>query len=155
MAGVKHLIECHCYLAIFKNNEKQINHRFPVYSKIDEEGRVIKKTVKCNNCDAMHYVTDICKSELRPGKDDSNVVITKDDLKHMLPENITNFLISNNCDISIWEHAKDVIDENRKDEIIVIKRDIIDERQQVKYIKINENQKIQIGIEIIEDTFII
>ena len=36
MPGIKHLIECHCSLIIFKNNDKQIYHKFPVYSIIDK-----------------------------------------------------------------------------------------------------------------------
>ena len=51
LPGIKHLIECHCVLAIYKKNQKIINHKFPVYSKIDEKGAVIPKLSKCNNCD--------------------------------------------------------------------------------------------------------
>ena len=61
MAGVKHLIECHCYLAIFKKNSKIPVHKFPVYSKLDKEGRVIEKIVKCNNCEALHKIIEIGK----------------------------------------------------------------------------------------------
>lgn len=154
MPGIKHLIECHCYLAIYKKNSKMINHKFPVYSKIDEDGKVIPKNVKCNNCEALHYIVDVCKSELKAGKDQSSIVITVDDLKTMLPQNISNFLISNEVDISTWEHIKDIIDERRWGEPVIIKRDIIDEKQQVKYVTLDSNLNIKIEISVIEDTLI-
>ena len=69
MPGIKHLIECHCYLAIYKKQINPVNHKFPVYSKIDDNGNVIKKNVKCNNCDAFHLVYDLCKSEIKAGKE--------------------------------------------------------------------------------------
>ena len=151
MPGIKHLIECHCYLAIYKKQVNPINHRFPVYSKIDENGVVVKKNVKCNNCDAFHFVYDLCKSEIKAGKDQSSLVLTKKDVSTMLPQKIVNFLSENNCDISIWEHVKDIIDERRWEEQVVIKRDIIDEKQQVKYITIDNNKNININLAVIDD----
>ena len=151
MPGIKHLIECHCYLAIYKNNVKPVNHKFPVYSKIDEDNVVIKKNVKCNNCEAFHHVYDLCKSEIKAGKDQSSLIISKEDISAMLPIQIVNFLSSNNCDISIWEHVKDIIDERRWEEQVVIKRDIIDEKQQIKYITINRNKEIKVNLAVIDD----
>jgi hypothetical protein len=151
MPGIKHLIECHCYLAIYKNNSIPINHKFPVYSKINEDNVVIKKNVKCNNCEAFHHVYDLCKSEIKAGKDQSSLIISKEDIAAMLPNEIVNFLTSNNCDISIWEHIKDIIDEKRWEEQVVIKRDIIDEKQQIKYIKITRNKNIKVSLAVIDD----
>ena len=56
MVGYKHLIDCHCVLRIYKKNENIINHKFPVYSKLDASNKIIAKHVKCNNCEAVHYV---------------------------------------------------------------------------------------------------
>ena len=73
----------------------------------------------------------------------------------MIPQKISNFLISNNVDLSTWEHIKDIIDEKRWGEPVVIKRDIIDERQQIKYIELDSNLSIKINLEVIEDTFLL
>lgn len=155
MPGIKHLVECHCYLAIYKKSSKIINHKFPVYSKLDDDGKIIPKNAKCNNCEALHRVYDVCKSELKAGKDQSSVTLTIDDLMVMMPQNISNFLISNNVDISTWEHIKDIIDEKRWGEPVIIKRDIIDEKQQIKYIELDSKLTIKINLETLEDTFIL
>ena len=105
MPGLKHLIECHCYLAIYKSSQKIVNHKFPVYSKIDEIGNVIPKLVKCNNCEAVHYVDKICRSELRPGKDQTLAIMSIEDIVLSMPNKISNYLITNNCDISVCQSS--------------------------------------------------
>lgn len=154
MPGIKHLVECHCYLALYKKNKDQINHKFPVYSKINEDGIIIPKNVKCNNCEAFHYVFDICKSEIKPGKDQSTLIINKEDIGLMIPQKILNFLLSNECDISTWEHIKDIIDEKRWGETVIIKREIIDEKQQIKYITLDSKLNIFINLDTIEDIIV-
>ena len=32
---IKHLIDCHCILSIYKNRTKPVYHKFPVFSKLD------------------------------------------------------------------------------------------------------------------------
>ena len=110
MKGIKHLVECHCFLKIFEKTEKKINHKFPVYSKFDNNKNIIPKLAKCNNCESLHYVTDICKSELRPGKEDISSTISIDDIVLMLPSKISEILIKNRADIADFEHALDIID---------------------------------------------
>jgi hypothetical protein len=149
MPGVKHLIDCHCVLALYKQKEKIINHKFPVYSKVDNNGLIIPKLAKCNNCDTLHNVYDICKSEIKAGKDQTNVVVTKDDLSLMLPDKLSNLLIKIDSDISVWEHVCDIIEEERWNEIVVIKRDIVDENHVVKILEILSEDKFKIKSEII------
>lgn len=147
MSGIKHLIECHCYLAIFKNSKKMINHKFPVYSKLDDYNNLIPKLVKCNNCEALHYVSSIGTSELRPGKDQSDVLLKKEDIALMLPEKVRNILISVDSDISNYEHALDIIEDKNWNIPIVIKRDVIDEIEQVKIMTITDKNNVTISVE--------
>ena len=155
MPGIKHLIECHCKLAIYKNIKKDVYHKFPVYSKINEYGKIIEKFRNCNNCEALHKIYDIGKSEIFPGKDQSETIMQKEDFKYTLSENIFNFLQDNNADISNYYHIKDIIDEKRWDENVVIKRDIIDEKTQIKYIVIKSNNRFEIKNAVLEDTIIL
>ena len=145
MPGVKHLIECHCFLKIFNRKEKQINHKFPVYSRFDNDGNIIPKLVKCNNCDSVHYVKDVCKSELRPGKEDIQTIVDKEDIILMLPDKIANVLIKNNADIADFEHCLDIIEEEMWGSYIVVKRSIVDENEQVKVMEILSEDKVKIS----------
>ena len=152
MPGVKHLIECHCVLAIFRTGKEVLqNHRFPVYTKIDKNDKVIPKLIKCNNCETVHLVYDLCKSEIKAGKDQSTLLLNIDDLSLMLPEKLSNILIKMETDISSWEHIIDIIEEERWDESVVLKRDIIEEKQHVKTIKILSASKFKIENQVIED----
>mgnify|MGYP001429106441 CR=1 FL=1 len=154
MTGQKHLIECHCYLKLFSGNDKKINHKFAVYSKFDNDGKVIPKLQKCNNCDALHYVYDICKSELRAGKDETSVTLDIEEMMLMLPERLSNIFIKNRCSLADIEHALDIIDEERWGEHIIMRRDIIDEEEQIKLVKIIDEKRFQIETKTIKSLFL-
>ena len=149
MQGIKHLVECHCTLTIYKGKDQTIYHKFPVYSKFSDNGKIIPKLAKCNNCDTVHYVYEICKSEIRPGKDDTDVIVTKKDLSLMMPIRIVNIFNEYDTDIATWEQVLDVIEQDALPLEIVIKRDVINEEQQVKILKIESTQKFKIFTEII------
>jgi hypothetical protein len=152
MAGIKHLIECHCFLAIYKSDKKNPPlHKFPVYSKLDEYGNIISKFAKCNNCDSLHKVTEIGNSEFVPGKDEIATTITKDDISNNIPQKYVNLLNNYGCDISSWEHVEDVINEKRWGETIVLSRDIVNEKTSVKILEIISKDNFKISNEIIDD----
>ena len=153
--GIKHLIECHCYLAIYRNNAKQILHKFPVYSKFDESGKIIEKNAKCNNCETLHTVYGIGKSFINPGKDQTEVLTSKKDIEFSLNQKIINILKNYNCDISNWEHALDIVEEKRWGEEIVIKRDIINEKTHIKIMKIESENQVKIKSEIIDEFIVL
>jgi hypothetical protein len=138
-------------LTLYKKSQKTINHRFPVYSKIDDVGNVIPKLVKCNNCEAVHYVEKICRSELRPGKDQSLAILELKDISMSLPIKVRNYLIENKCDISTFEHVKHIIEEKRWGENVVVKRDVMGEKQYVKFITLKSKDNFEVTSEIIED----
>jgi len=152
MPGIKHLIECHCYLAIYKSDSKiPPVHKFPVYSKLDQYDNIIEKTVKCNNCDSLYKITEVGKSYLIPGKDETKITVSKNDLRNNLPVKLVNLLEEYDCDISSWEHAEDILEDKRWGESIVIKRDIINEKTNVKILEILGRENFRIKIEMIDD----
>lgn len=152
MPGIKHLIECHCYLAIYKSNSKiPPVHKFPVYSKIDSDDKIIKKVVKCNNCEALHEITEVGVSVLIPGKDQTKVTVNKKDLSFNLPQKIVEILYQYDCDISSWEHILDIIEEKRWGESVVLSREIINEKTNVKIIEILSDNNIRIKNETIDE----
>ena len=141
----KHLIECHCILPLFKDKSgESVYHKFPVYSKIDENGKIIEKIVQCNNCGVIHKVLDVCKSEILSGKDENLSMISISDIEFQLSERLANLLKQNNCDITVWEHVLDVIEEERWGEHVVLSRQIIESDEHVKVIIINSESKFKI-----------
>ena len=144
MQGIKHLIECHCFLKIFDKSENKINHKFPVYSKFDENNNIVPKLAKCNNCESLHYVYDACKSELRPGKEDIASILTIEDIMMMLPDRINSVLTTNRSDIADFEHALDIIENERWGETIVVKRSIVGEIENIKILQLDGENKIKI-----------
>lgn len=110
MTGFKHLIQCHCVLPQYRKMREPIFHKFVVFSVIGDDDKIIAKIVECNNCSAIHKITEIGKSSIAVGKDDSRSIITKDDIKHSIPENVRNVLESYNCDLATWEQSLFTVD---------------------------------------------
>ena len=151
MPGIKHLIECHCVLPLFKSSQKIIYHKFPVYSKITASGMLVEKLVKCNNCEAAHLINEVCKSEIQPGKDQTEVVVSKEDISYMLDDKLVKLLEKTNSDISTWEHVLDVVEEERWGENIIIKREIIDDKEHVKVLTFSATNKFKLFSNSIND----
>ena len=152
MPGIKHLIECHCVLSIYKSKDKKrVYHKFPVYSKIDSNDAVIPKLAKCNNCDTLHYIHDVCKSEIRGGKDQTTITSDISELSLMLPERLANTLIKLETDMSNWDHIIDIFEEERWGESVVLRRDIIEEKQHVKSLEVISAERFKIKNNVITD----
>ena len=121
-----------------------------MYSKFDKDGNILQKLVKCNNCESLYNVYDICKADLKPGKDQTEITVSFEDMQLMMPEKLCAILLKYRCDKADWEHALDIIEEERWGEHIIIKRDIIDEEQHVKILFINKNNMYKIDNKIIK-----
>ena len=151
--GIKHLIECHCILPQYKRRDPPFYHKFTVYSKIID-GLVYEKYAQCNNCDIVHKVFDICKSEIVVGKEEFNTGLTISDMSLQLSDKLSMLLSNSNCDYATWEHVLDIIDEERWEEPVVIKREIVDDKTVVKILKIQSGERIKIQTKTIEDQLV-
>ena len=149
----RHLVECHCILPIYKNKEPAVYHKFSVYSKIDKKtGKVIPKYVNCNNCGATHFVIEICKSEIKTGKEDISSVRTESDIKLSLPTNIVKILEDYNVQVDVYEEVEDVIENDLYPNNIVLSREIIGEDRNYKILNLSSLKKFKIITEIINTT---
>ena len=122
-SGVKHLVPCHCILPQFRSRAEPVFHRFVVFSVIDEHDNVVPKNVQCDNCSALHRVTEIGRSEIAVGADESRAVRTIDDIAVGLPERLSALLRSYDARLSTWEECEFVLDESRWDTAVVLTRD--------------------------------
>lgn len=149
----RHLVECHCVLPIYKNKHPIFYHKFAVYSKIDKKtGKVLPKYVNCNNCGVTHYVLELCRSDIKIGKEDIVSIRTIKDIKISIPEKIVVLLDEYNSQIDIYEEVEDVIHNDLYPRSIVINREVIDENQHYKILNLSSKDKYKILSEIINTT---
>ena len=149
----RHLVECHCILPIYKNKDPVVYHKFTVYSKIDDNsGKVVPKYVNCNNCGVTHHITELCKSEIKIGKEDIASVRTINDIKISIPEKLVRILEEHNAQIDIYEEVEDIIENDLYPSSIVISREIIGDDQNFKILNLLSPNKCKIMTEIINTT---
>ena len=134
--GMKHLIGCHCVLPQFRRMKNPIFHKFIVFSIIDDNDNVEPKLVKCNNCEVLHRVTGICQSEFVHGHEDSGIVISKGDIKLMLPDKMANILETYDVDLPTWEQAQFLLENQEWNSFIVLTSEKIEDRTEGKILRI-------------------
>ena len=144
MKGIKHLIECHCMLKTIQKGNSPIYHKFVVYSKFDDYENIVPKCVKCNNCGTVHYVYEICKSEIKTGKEDISSINTIKDISLSLPDKIVNLLLENDSGLAIYEEVLDVIENSFFPVSIVLQRETIEDIIQIKTLIIQDKDKFKI-----------
>lgn len=153
MSYIKHLVECQCTLRLFKNRSKQIYHKFVVFSLIEEDDSIKEKYVNCNNCDIVHRVYEVNKSEIKWGNEGlKSLVTTKDDIKFNLEsngfENLVNILELNKTDISDWEYVDHLLENNLEGHLVIEKTEM-DNNISFKVLHI-KNNKYKIKTELVQ-----
>ena len=143
MNYIKHLIECQCTLSLFKNKTKPVYHKFPVFSKMNNNN-VEEKYVMCENCNIIHFVTEVCKSEIKWGNESLvSLINTKEDIKFNLLSNsletLVNLLEKNQCHISDWELSEYLI-ESEESGILVLNKNEIDNNIVINLIEFNDGK---------------
>lgn len=127
----KHLVQCSCILPQFKGEKdvKSIDdiifHKFIVFSTIDDAtGFIDEKYAQCNSCGAIHRVFEVGKSEILPGRDEYKSVITKDDIKNMIPDDIQEVLLKYNLGTPYWEELAYVYEHEVWQHEVVLNREV-------------------------------
>jgi len=149
---IKHLIDCHCILSIYKNRTKPLYHKFPVFSVLEEDN-LKEKYVLCNNCDVVHKVTDVNKSEIKWGNEGhKSLVTTKEDVKFNLEnlgmDRLVSILEVNKIDLSDWELIEYLLENNLEGKVVIDKKEIEDSIN-YKYLEI-KNGKYKIKNDIVQ-----
>lgn len=117
----RHLIRCRCVLTQFKKADNPPSYQFVVFSEIVDE-QVQTKLVSCPNCGILHKVYDICKSEII-NSDESRTLINIEDVKSSLQENVSSVLEKHEADISVWEHARWIIENQQWGNFVVLEQE--------------------------------
>lgn len=108
--GVKHLVECHCVLPQYRTKPDPIYHKFVVFSETDDTGAAIPKHAQCNNCGVIHRVTGFMQSEIMMGNDESVAIVSVNDIKLSIPQNISSVLESYVVDLATWEQVQFILE---------------------------------------------
>ena len=98
---------------------------------IFEEDSIKEKYVLCNNCDIVHKVFEINKSEIKWGNEGfKSLVTTKEDIKFNLEnlgmERLVTILEVNNVDISDWELIDYLLENDLEGKVVIDKKEIED-----------------------------
>ena len=141
--GIKHNIQCLCVLPQYRKRANPPFHEFVVFSVVDESDTVEEKYAQCNNCGVIHRVVDLCKSEVATDRAEI-VILSKEDIKMMLPSPVANTLENYSCDLPTWEHALFIVNEKKWEDFIVLERNIIDEGFEGKLLRFKEDNRYSI-----------
>lgn len=117
-------MQCQCVLPQYRKAGKSIFHKFLVFSIISNDV-VEPKYVQCNNCGIVHKVYDLCKSEIIQGRDEFKSVTTISEVSLSLPGDLRDLLKSYDCDITVWEHLRFILEEERWGDRVIITRETV------------------------------
>ncbi len=134
--AIKHLVQCRCILSQFKNQINPPFHQFIVFSVLDDEDKMKTKFAQCNNCGVIHKVVDICKSDIMAGREQMNSILNIDEIKQNLPSQLVTLLETHQPDLTTWEHAKWIIDNQSWGETLILSSESIEGVRQGKYVRI-------------------
>ena len=127
MKPIKHTVQCHCILPQYKNRPDPVFHKFVVFGWMDDSDTLVSKYAECNNCSALHRVYDICKSEIMVGKDSGMAVVTLQDIKIGMPDDVVKVLESYQCDLPVYEHVDFILKQKMFGEEVVIVSESLEE----------------------------
>ena len=143
--GIKHLIQCHCFLPQYRGKPDPVFHKFTVFSVLDLESDTVEpKFAECNNCGAAHKIIDLCKSEIVVGKDEVKTQITIEDIKFSLPESLFDLLTSYNRELPDFEHALFILENNLWGDYIVLTREEMEDYTQGKIVSFVGPEKFKV-----------
>ena len=120
--SIKHLVECKCILKQFELIDPPLFHKFVVFSIINDDGSIKPHFAKCNNCGAVHRVTEVGTSQTLKRETAPNLP-TIDEIKTQLPEKLVQLLSAYTLDFSVWQEIKFVYDNEKWDKPIILTKE--------------------------------
>lgn len=136
MRGQRHLVKCRCVLPQFKGKTNPPQHQFVVFSIVNDDDTIVLKYSQCNNCGSIHKITDICTSDILPGKEAMGSIIKIEDIKLSLPANLVDILERNNCELTSWEQAQFILENEKWGSFVILAQEEDAGTRQGKYVRI-------------------
>lgn len=123
---IKHLIECRCFLAQFRSWEEPPNHKFIVFSELDDHGDIKPSYAQCNNCGIIHKVGEVGNS-ITIKKEEMRSLETIKDISNDLPEWLSSLLDEYKCELHVYQEARFIYNNEMWGRFIVLSREREDE----------------------------
>jgi len=92
----------------------------------------------------VHRIIDIVKSEVALGNDNDAAVISIDDIKHSVPQNILSILESYDCDLPTWEETAFAFENEIWGTRIILTTEHTSDGSRGKYMQINSPTSVKI-----------
>lgn len=117
---IKHLIECDCILPQFQSKIPIVFHKFTVFSRLNSDtGEFIPHFAECNNCGAIHKVTEVFEST-RVNKETSPLLPKLEEIKLGLPDRLVKTLDSLKItELHIWQEVQYLVEEKKMGKVIL------------------------------------
>lgn len=145
----RHLVRCRCVLTQFKRMDDPPSYEFVVFSEI-VDGNVQVKLASCPNCGIIHKVVDLCTSEIL-NRDDSRTVASIEDIKVSLPSSVCALLEKHEVDVSVWEHARWIIENQKWGSFVVLEQEKVQGGRNSKIMIILGNSLVRVETKFISD----
>lgn len=94
----------------------------------------------------------ICKSEVVQGQEDLRTLVTIDELKLGLPEQLSKLLQNYDLDLATWEQAKFIIEQQFWGDVIILVREKLGDHCQGKLVRILGDSLFKIESFIVQET---
>lgn len=105
-----HLVECKCILKLFENVEPPVYHKFVVFSTFEEQtGNLITSYARCNNCNAIHKVTEVGTSEVLGESTMSSQLDSIEEIEFEIPDKLANLLKKYECELYVWQSVRHIL----------------------------------------------
>lgn len=135
--GVKHLVRCVCVLPQLSKLKDPPSHEFTVFSVYDDASNDFEPTfVQCDNCGVVHKVIDVCTSTIMRGREEMSSVVTIEDVRGSVPENLAALLEQNKADLPTWQQVAWIVEDKRWGASVVLTSEYIDGTRQGKALTI-------------------
>jgi hypothetical protein len=123
---------------------------FVVFSVVEDDN-VKPKIVQCPNCGVLHRILDIGRSKILTGKEESKSLVTFDDIKTSMPPNLAKILEQHDLDMTQWEAALFIVENQRWGDYIVLSDESVDKIRYVKYVRILGNDLYRVDTQEFEE----
>lgn len=133
LESIKHLVTCNCVLRQYQDVEPAVFHQFIVFSVINQDGSIKPSYAKCNNCGAIHKVTEVNTSE-RLKKEDSPLVPDLEEIKSTLPKKLVALLSKYDLELPTWQEIKFNHENQKWNRPVVLYREKQGAESQGKYL---------------------